>query len=307
MMQKNQFISLEGYAAVPSRISKKQRGVRDIIGEADRIESNSRHIDAPRPPEVLFGNLKGLADSLIAESDDLRSELGKRQRRDTQILLTTVISYPVPFSELDDKGKQRLRCWLVEVVAWVKSQFGKHLNAVVMHTDENYPHVHCFVSDHGRSISPLHPGRAAGVAYKKKMHELQVSFWKQVSAQFNFSHRSKEPRKRLSRKKHLAGERETKTGVRYNVNDRRDRLKPLQSPKSRYDAAVSGVRSPDQETTRVGAETTDEAAVGLVASKDSARDDQLKTPPQPEAPTPIETGASKPPKPNANRPRLSRS
>lgn len=222
----HQFASLEGWGLKTSKQSscKSGRTVRGIINEAVRVPSACRHVAEPRRP-VFIGttaeDLKARARELRDLAGDRKDSLGRRQRADTQILLSLVASYPVPWSEVKrDKAKRaEVSAWIDRVVAFGKAEFGSAFKGGVIHFDEEYPHGHLYADLDGGSIKALHPGHAAaaaaakaqkGEAYRQAMEAFQARFHAAVSAPLGHAPKSDQPRKRLPRGQHMAGVRRLK-------------------------------------------------------------------------------------------------
>lgn len=161
-----QFLHVEMYARSASKLAgakrakkgavresdgiRKNWSAREILAEALREEKACPHVKIPRPPDVLVGDLRALADELD------KSEPPKGQRKDTPILLAGVASAPWP------PGDLRSAAWREDTVEHLQRKFGKDLRAVVGHSDEQYDHLHFYVCAPGlKPIKSLHPGQAA--------------------------------------------------------------------------------------------------------------------------------------------------
>ncbi len=139
-----QFIHIETYSRVPSKNNKKQ-SILGIVKEAERHSTASLHIANPQPPLSLYGDtpLK-MAKKLINTSEKCVDAMGRKLRKDAQILLAGVASYPIPTDslEFDDDNFNE---WLRLTLSFLKSEYGNNLKSVIGHFgDEPYNHVHFY-------------------------------------------------------------------------------------------------------------------------------------------------------------------
>ena len=106
-----QFFHIETYARISSKNHKKQ-SARGVAREAERVPEACLHVDSPQPYKLMFGcspnEAVSLAESRAAIGTD---QLGRKLRKDAQIILCGVASYPVPMSELRPND-QALNYWL---------------------------------------------------------------------------------------------------------------------------------------------------------------------------------------------------
>lgn len=182
----SQFIRAECYASVRGQapppivkngrksggyVGKPRRGklsAAEIIAEATREHGAAPHVPHPKPPNCLFGEtaedlplwlgqLEELAAGVKVEMADGRQ---RKQRKDTPILMGVVASYPGKADETDEL----YLLWREKTLDYLKEKYGKNLVSVLEHTDEEYGHIHAFVSNKGHSVKPLHDGFAAQAA-----------------------------------------------------------------------------------------------------------------------------------------------
>jgi hypothetical protein len=165
------------------------------------------------------------AGRLATERADQARDAGLKPRRlrpDGICLLAGVVSYPWDHLSLcdDPVDSDAYSLWQQMTLAWLRHQFGYHLNSVVEHRDERYRHLHFYavpnlLEDRRLDINQIHPGRrakaaaaAAGAdnkhkerAYREGMRRWQDDFHRDVS-QF-FRHERYGPRRqRVSRRQH---------------------------------------------------------------------------------------------------------
>jgi len=188
-----QFIHIETYSRIPSRTHTKQ-SARNIAREAERQPGACPHIPNPLPYKLMFGCKPSEAVDLSeARAGIAVDRLGRKLRKDAQILLAGVVSYPVLISELtaDDEG---LNEWLKLNFKFLKDKYGKTLKSIVAHFDESsYFHLHFYVVpelDEGvMNIDQVHQGvkarnliggkqaKAKMRAYKESMRAFQDEYF----------------------------------------------------------------------------------------------------------------------------------
>jgi len=191
-----QFIHIETFAKVASR-SKKKQSARNIAREAERDLGACPHIENPMPFKLMYGMTPSQAVDLAEERALIgKDSRGRRLRRDAQILLGGVASYPVPICQLtpDDEG---LKKWLKHNFDFLTLHCGDTLKSISAHTDEKYFHLHWYqvpdIDESGRmNIGQVHPGVLARDlvggkrakekmrAYKSAMREFQDSYYEHV-------------------------------------------------------------------------------------------------------------------------------
>lgn len=224
-----QFIHVETYSrsGTPARGRTGARhSTGAIFGEAKRDPEYCAHVAEPKTPVRVYGQsieqTEAELEALCATATDSR---GRKLRRDAQVLLTAVASYPTPSAELRTASaaeKQQYRVWRDHTLAWLKAEYGDRLKTVVLHVDETYPHLHAYVlPEQGPggtlSLDRLHRGRAAMAAvgeskdnlgerrkaFRDAMRGLQDSFYQAVGLPCGLT-RKGPSRRRLSREAWLA-------------------------------------------------------------------------------------------------------
>lgn len=188
-----QFIRLEAYGF---NKTKNKPDAIGVIREARREETHAKHIQGCFKSRRIYGK------SLNAVEEDIRqyehSKInGKAIRKDARILLAGVASYPIAFTDSEYNRAQMLR-WVIATTKFLKQQFGRNLQSVVLHEDETYPHIHFYCYDTEQtSIASIHPGNIAEKASKSKskkakldafkrgLSAFQDGYYKDVSVQFD--------------------------------------------------------------------------------------------------------------------------
>lgn len=198
-----------------SKINTKQ-----VFDEADRVQGNTPHIQAPEPPTLVYGQ------SLEAtrQEHDQRAETTRQTQkngvsrgiRNTQAtLMTGVLSHP---GEVDGWSSDDVQKWEKLSVQWLKNEYGDQLKTVVRHDDESHPHLHFYVIPDNPEMkaNELHPGflakqealknglsnKDADKKYKEAMKEWQDSYFEKVASKCGLS-RLGPGRKRTPRDEHL--------------------------------------------------------------------------------------------------------
>ena len=190
-------------------VAKKKVGsVRTIIAEAKREEGNCPHIDSPKPPTVLLGDLDQVEQEATKWAEQTTDAKGRKLRNDAHCLLAGVIS--LPRAEEEDWPKFRDRS-----IKWLKEKYGDNLRCVVEHQDESHPHIHFYcIAKIGQSFDDLHEGKRAqkelkkqnpqatkkdqNLAFSEAMRETQDEFSRRVGQHFGLA-RLGPGRRRLTR------------------------------------------------------------------------------------------------------------
>ncbi len=221
-----QFLHLGAYGVAPRKGDPDWAAVSPITSEGARAPAASKHVPYPGTPFILFGSSPIEAGRLAIERAEQAFDHGNRRRRlrrDGKCMLAGVVSHPTPrqlvvcdLAQLEDYER-----WKAATLEWLIDQFGKHLESVVEHRDEDYCHMHFYVvpelSPAGHlNIGELHPGMAmkraaaeAGAdkrvqeaAYRSAMAMWQDDFWYAVGRHFGHN-RYGVKRARLSRQERL--------------------------------------------------------------------------------------------------------
>lgn len=229
-----QFFHVESYAVKPSAKSKRL-SIASVLAEARRDLEACPHVDCPLPPVELVGSLDNVAAAVDRLGREGRQANGKRARKDTRILLSGVISWPVPTSEPPEAVAEHE----ARAVKWLRQEHGDRLRAVVRHGDESHYHLHFYVVADPQDGPPcdLHPGirakreaeaesksragkpssKAGNAAYKAAMRGLQDRFHAEVGAPLGLT-RLGPKRRRLSRQEWQAERREVERQAQAAAN-----------------------------------------------------------------------------------------
>jgi hypothetical protein len=193
-----QFFHVETYARIPSKNHKKQ-SARGIAKEAERDSESCPHIINPQNYKLMFGSTPSEAVAVAEERADLATDkLGRKLRKDAQIMLAGVASYPVPMTELNPND-EALNYWLKLNYKFLRKKYGNRLKSIVAHTDEPFFHIHFYIipdfddpQTKKLSIAQVHDGiRARNFvggkkakekmsAYKEAMRGLQDEYFESV-------------------------------------------------------------------------------------------------------------------------------
>jgi len=183
-------------------------GGAGIAAEAGRKPDNSRHIENPKPPVLLAGVQPENAWAEIerrhgAARDTITLKSGepaqRKMRRDENVLLAAVASYPTPTKDLDPDDETFLD-WKQRTLDFFKKTHGEPLSAV-LHLDETHPHIHFLTApdlEAGQRMKDIHPGFQAKAelggrkakatdknrAWKVAMRGYQDDYHKDVSQHF---------------------------------------------------------------------------------------------------------------------------
>jgi len=209
-----QFIHIESYAKIPSR-SKKKQSARNVAREAERAPDACPHIESPQPYKKMYGMTPSQAVDLAEERAlKAKDSCGRKLRKDAQILLGGVVSYPVPMSQLSPDDPD-LKKWLKHNFDFLILNYGDTLKSVDAHFDESYFHLHYYcvpdIDKNARmNIGQIHPGVLARDsiggkqakekmrAYKKAMRDFQDSYYEAVGKPCGLT-REGAKKRRLSR------------------------------------------------------------------------------------------------------------
>ena len=231
-----QFIHIETYA----RVAKGRKfAMRDIVAEAMREPAACEHVKNPTKPTTIFGDsdLNALIDEIEEDASDAVDCIGHKLRKDSQLLLAGVASFPVPVSELKEDATNYIR-WRNRVIKFLQMEYGENLCSVVQHLDEEYPHVHFFVkpikSGRNFDLGRLHPGRFAASdrkaknrqkLYKDAMKAYQDRFFELVGKPSGMTRLG--PKKRRLTREQWKSEKESSLVLKEN-DSLKEQLKELQ-------------------------------------------------------------------------------
>lgn len=156
-----QFIHYETYSASDAR---------RVIAEAVRIPEHSPHVRQPQNPVFLYGQTKGLADKIDALAASTKTQVTQRTRsgdiktferalrEDAAVFVAGVVSFPREWSEQNPRLFAKAK---KDTLTELKRRYGDQLQAVILHDDEEHPHIHFFVLPEGLNMSSVCPATAA--------------------------------------------------------------------------------------------------------------------------------------------------
>lgn len=199
-----QFIRAEIYArrASTNPKSKSEYNAADIIGEALRDDGHCPHVENPEPPRYLIGSeaeTRAMLGRINENALKYRDPVGRKMREDAAVLLAGVASFPRAEAEKDPELYAR---WESLTVAYLQGKYGDNLRAVVMHNDEEHPHLHFYVySDTEVNAKMLHDGyknASKKGSYKAGVQAFQDEYFEKVASRCGLA-RTGPKRRRLSR------------------------------------------------------------------------------------------------------------
>lgn len=165
-----QFIHMQGYSR---KGDGKGRNTSFIFGEARRDPAACLHVEAPRPPVIVYGvdidRVEAMHDAAAADARTVpKGGKERRVRQDQHTLMTVVASHPLTMEEVatDPAKRQEVERWEAMTVDWLRDLYGEGLVSVVRHEDESRWHVHAYILPRDREMKAagLHPGLVAKAA-----------------------------------------------------------------------------------------------------------------------------------------------
>jgi len=215
-----QFIHVEGYGRSAGAGKKGGRSIGDVVNEAVREEGHCPHVENPQPPKILHGVSPVEAGRIASgRADQAKDATGRKMRKDGLCLLAGVVSFPHSVKECqEDRQKMAAyRAWEKDATRFLQKTYGDDLASVVRHADEEFPHLHFYVTpkadqDGRLSLETVHPGRRAAseakaegklkgeqnTAYREAMREFQNRYFHAVGIRHGQA-RLGPGRRRLSR------------------------------------------------------------------------------------------------------------
>lgn len=227
--------------------SRSARTARDILSEAARLPSHSRHVDEPQKPVALITNgtrrgpdyVLALLEERVLRARDSR---GRKIRKDAHLLIAGVASYPGTHDDVE-RDPARYKEWGRATLAFLHAEYGEHLISAVLHRDETRPHIHFYLvpSESDFTAGALHPGQAAARPFtKSQVRERQSAYRDAMTAFLDRYHAAVahlgltrtggKPRKTLPRAQHIARvEREEICARKAQIKDQEAELAMLQA------------------------------------------------------------------------------
>ena len=139
-----QFIHAEVYArrASSNPKNKTEYSIDDIIGEAIRDPAHSGAVANPQPPRYIISSEEGLKEH-ASKDKRKRREISRSHRSKNEGRRSCFSSGGCFIPEVEAEKRPRALC-PVGVINYCLSQgkYGDNLRAVVMHNDEEQPHLH---------------------------------------------------------------------------------------------------------------------------------------------------------------------
>lgn len=235
-----QFIHIETYARQASTKQKPtkakagakaeakvkiKQNVSGVIAEAIRAEGNCPHVADPKPPRYIVGDdsvMQGMQAEIEQNLEEHHKRIGGRKiRADAHVLLAGVASFP---RDLQKSEPETYAKWESKTVEWLQKKYGDNLKAVLMHDDEDHPHIHFYVySAEKVNAKELHDGyvaaakfppitKEAGIAHANAMREMQSAYYAEVAHDCGLL-RDGPKRKRMDRATYKAIQREERERV----------------------------------------------------------------------------------------------
>lgn len=218
---------------VSRRSNRAGQCVDQILGEVERIPTYSAHVAEPTLPELVAGmplpELRAAHDLMVAGASTtvrIGDQVRHRAiRRDRRTLLAAIASYPLTWHQIGHYPLMLIRLaeWETATVAWARATFGGAFATAVRHRDEERPHLHLYALPlglEGVDANLLHPGmlarqetlkrlktdgvsardatRAANIAYREAMREVQDDYHRAVGEPCGLTRRGPN-RRRLPR------------------------------------------------------------------------------------------------------------
>ena len=156
-----QFIRAEVYGrrASTNPKSASKYNIDDIIGEALRDEGHCPQVKIPETPRFVLGNeasTRAILERIKENAANHRDPIGRKMREDAPVLLAGVASFP---RHVEQSDPDLYKKWESLTVEYLKNKYGDNLRSIVMHNDEEKPHLHFYVySDTEVNAKLLHDG-----------------------------------------------------------------------------------------------------------------------------------------------------
>ena len=187
------------------------------MAELVRESGAHPHVAAPKPPQIVYGEHPNVVErAVLAAAEQAVDPIGRRMRKDGQVMVSGVASYPLRLARFTEKDWQAYLHWERDTIEWLRRQYGNRLRCVIRHTDETYVHIHWLVVPDlvaGERIEAVDPGKRAiarakaeGLTskrlldqrYRSAMRGWQDDYWKAVGSKHRLQ-RSGPQRQRMTR------------------------------------------------------------------------------------------------------------
>lgn len=278
-----QFMHVETYARQAStkqklstkggeKAKKPKQDVRGVIAEAIREPGDCPHVSDPQPPRFLVGDedvMRGMQADIERNLSAHHARVGGRKvRSDAHVLLAGVASFPRNLQKSEPDTYEK---WERLTVKWLQKKYGADLRAVLMHDDEDHPHIHFYVYSAERvNAKELHDGYAAaahlpamskeaGIAHADAMRDMQSSFYSDVGHDCGLL-RDGPKRKRLDRDTYKALQREERERVALGKEVTQVHADLLNGAATEAKAAAELRREAERESARNAVERAELAA-----------------------------------------------
>jgi hypothetical protein len=153
-MSGTQFIHIETYGMASTALSEKQRNsdksgiikrtASEVMSEAMREDGAYLHVANPSAPTHVHGCNPS---EIVPELEDVmfwnRDPLGRHIRKDAQLLLAGVCSYPHEIGS-PEFNKEHFERWIRLSVSFLVEEYGEAYRCTILHTDERFPHLHFY-------------------------------------------------------------------------------------------------------------------------------------------------------------------
>lgn len=210
-----QFIHIETYARYAG---KNKRSAIEIGLEAEREPDHCTHIADPKPYVMIHGCTPTEAVTKATKLAELAKDTkGRKLRKDAQVIVIGVASYPKPVADLDPDD-QDFKNWVQLNHEFLLKKYGNNYVSSIGHFsgDERFPHIHFYIipelrEDNQLDMAAIHPGIKAQrnvtensrkkkiTAYSEAMRAFQDDYYNLVGQKAGLC-RDGPKRRRLTRK-----------------------------------------------------------------------------------------------------------
>lgn len=160
-----QFIHINAYSLTASKGKENDNNVKKIIGEGVRNSGDCDHVEKPKPPIELYGNIKKVEAYCQDWVNNSIDPTGKKIRKDALCLVAGVISIGEEDNHKWEEYKKRS-------IIFLKEKYGDRLKSVIEHTDESHKHIHFYVVPKiGEKFEDIHQGKKAVAKVKLEFRQ----------------------------------------------------------------------------------------------------------------------------------------